>query len=260
MMVDIRHLNGEVSDAMREFAHRRIAHVLQSLAGAVCSVDVNTADTIRPGGGSEVECNVSARLSFFGQPVTLTGKGPDAYAAILDATARLYEAVSQALEEQRPSTEPTSSPAGAPQRPELAGGAASGDVVVTAMDRDRLRGLIRTSRDARDREAAQALADELDRALVVSPERVADNVVTMNSRVVFEDESTGENREVSLVYPQDSDPTQGRVSVFAPVGTALLGLSAGQTIDWPLPHGQLKRYRVVKIVHQPEAAGIWHGS
>ena len=260
MMVDIRHLNGEVSDAMREFAHHRIAHVLQSLAGAVCSVDVNTADTIRPGGGSEVECNVSARLSSSGQPVTLTGKGPDAYAAILDATARLYEAVSQALEEQRPSTEPTSSPAGAPHRPEPAGGAASRDVVVTAMDRDRLRGLIHTSRDARDREAAQALADELDRALVVSPERVADNVVTMNSRVVFEDESTGENREVSLVYPQDSDPTQGRVSVFAPVGTALLGLSAGQTIDWPLPHGQLKRYRVVKIVHQPEAARIWHGS
>jgi len=72
MMVDIRHLNGEVSDAMREFAHRRVAHVLQSLAGAVCSVDVNTADTIRPGGGSEVECTVSARLSSSGQPVLRT--------------------------------------------------------------------------------------------------------------------------------------------------------------------------------------------
>lgn len=84
------------------------------------------------------------------------------------------------------------------------------------------------------------------------------NVVTMNSRVVFKDEETSESREVSLVYPKDSDPQQGRISVFAPVGAALLGLSVGQTIDWPLPQGRLKRYRVVEVVYQPEAAGHLH--
>ncbi|MGH8226301.1 MAG: nucleoside diphosphate kinase regulator [Steroidobacteraceae bacterium] len=127
------------------------------------------------------------------------------------------------------------------------------EIVITAMDQRRLRSAIQASRNARDNEAAQALADELDRARIVSPESIAGNVVTMNSRVVFEDESTGETREVSLVYPQDSDPAQGRLSVLAPVGTALLGLSAGQTIDWPLPQGELRRYRVVRILYQPEA-------
>ncbi len=103
-----------------------------------------------------------------------------------------------------------------------------------------------------------SLADELDRAEVVPPERIAGNVVTMNSRVVFRDEETGESREVSLVYPNDSDPDHGRISIFAPVGTALLGLSMGQTIDWPLPQGRLKRYRVVEVLYQPEAAGHLH--
>ena len=68
----------------------------------------------------------------------------------------------------------------------------------------------------------------------------------------------GEQREISLVYPAESDPARGRISVFAPVGAALLGLSVGQTIDWPLPEGQLKRYRVEQVVYQPEAAGELH--
>jgi regulator of nucleoside diphosphate kinase len=75
---------------------------------------------------------------------------------------------------------------------------------------------------------------------------------------VFRDEETGESREVSLVYPMDSDPEQGRISVLSPVGSALLGLSVGQTIDWPLPRGRLKRIRVVEVVYQPEAAGHLH--
>ena len=130
----------------------------------------------------------------------------------------------------------------------------AGDIVVTAADYERLKGLIPLSRNARDRDAAEALADELERAEVVPAERIAGNVVTMNSRVVFRDEETGENREVLLVYPEDSDPEHGQISIFAPVGTALLGLSVGQTIDWPLPLGRLKRYRVIEVSYQPEAA------
>ena len=128
-------------------------------------------------------------------------------------------------------------------------------ITVTALDHERLLKLIQTWSDTRDRDAAEALADELDRAEVVPAERIAGSVVTMNSRVVFRDEETGENREVSLVYPTDSDPERGRISVLSPVGSALLGLSVGQTIDWPLPRGRLKRIRVVEVVYQPEAAG-----
>jgi regulator of nucleoside diphosphate kinase len=121
-----------------------------------------------------------------------------------------------------------------------------------------LQRLVETWSNTRDRDAADALADELDRAEVVLAESVAGTLVTMNSRVVFRDEETGETREVSLVYPSESDPDRGRISVLSPVGSALLGLSVGQTIDWPLPRGQLKRIRVVEVVYQPEAAGDLH--
>jgi regulator of nucleoside diphosphate kinase len=254
MMIHVHRLNGEVSDALQEFARRRVAHALQSLENDVETVDASVAHPERP--GARAECRLSVRLSSSGKPVTITGHGADAYAAMLDATARLHESVSRAVGEMPHTGSPIDSPADAAQRPAMTGaGATNDEIVVTAMDRERLQKLIRTGRDARDEEAAKALADELDRARIVSPDSVTGNVVTMNSRVVFEDEATGESREVSLVYPQDSDPAQGRVSVLAPVGAALLGLSAGQTIDWPLPQGQLRRYRVVRIIYQPEAAG-----
>jgi regulator of nucleoside diphosphate kinase len=255
MMINVRRESGEVSDAVREFTRRRVAHALQSREGVVSDVDVSIMDSPRPAGGTGVECTVTVRVSSGGEPLDLAGSGSDTYAAILDATAHLEEAVSRALAQKPPIERSGGSPRTISDRSDGTAIAAGDEIVVTAQDRDRLRRLVQTRGEGPDREAAQALADELDRAIIVSSERVAGDVVTMNSRVVFEDEATGESREVSLVYPQDSDPTQGRISVVAPVGTALLGLSAGQTIDWPLPHGQFRRYRVVKIVHQPEAAG-----
>jgi regulator of nucleoside diphosphate kinase len=136
-------------------------------------------------------------------------------------------------------------------------------IQVTALDHQRLRNLIDSRLDTRDHgnrdhDAVEALADELDRAEVVPAESIAGNVVTMNSQVVFEDQRTGERREVRLVYPQESDVARGRISVLAPVGTALLGLAVGQTIEWPLPGGQVKRLRIIEVVYQPEEAGHSH--
>lgn len=131
-------------------------------------------------------------------------------------------------------------------------------IQVTSADFQRLQSLIDSRLSSRDADAAEALAEELDRADVVATERIAGNVVTMNSRVVFEDQQTSERREVSLVYPQDSDVEQGRISVLAPIGTALLGLTVGQAIEWPMPGGQVKRLRIVEVVYQPEEAGDFH--
>jgi regulator of nucleoside diphosphate kinase len=77
----------------------------------------------------------------------------------------------------------------------------------------------------------------------------------MNSRVVFEDEQTGERREVTLVYPREADIDAGKISILVPVGSALLGLRVGQSIDWTLPGGQKRRYRVIAVPYQPEAEG-----
>ena len=97
------------------------------------------------------------------------------------------------------------------------------------------------------------LAEELDRAIVVPKDRIPKDVVTMNSRLIYSDESTGSTREVELVFPEDVDAMAGKVSVLAPVGCALLGLSVGQSIDWSLPGGKVHRLRVECVLSQPQA-------
>ena len=91
------------------------------------------------------------------------------------------------------------------------------------------------------------LQAELDRADVLPAADVPDDVVTMHSQVYYVDETTGERRAVTLVYPHEADIAKGRVSVLAPVGAALLGLSTGQSIDWGFPHGVRRRLRVLEV-------------
>lgn len=99
------------------------------------------------------------------------------------------------------------------------------------------------------------LEEELARAVVVPREEMPRDVVTMKSRVVFENETTGERREVTLVYPREADIDAGKISVLVPVGTALLGLRVGQSIDWKLPSGETHRYRIIEVPYQPESPG-----
>ncbi len=77
----------------------------------------------------------------------------------------------------------------------------------------------------------------------------------MNSRLIYSDESTGMTREVELVYPDEADHVTGRVSVLAPVGCALLGLSVGQSIDWDLQGGKVHRLRVERVLSQSLHSG-----
>lgn len=97
------------------------------------------------------------------------------------------------------------------------------------------------------------LAEELERAIVVPSDRIPKNIVTMHSRVIYLDESTGTTREVELVYPDEAAPVTGKVSVLAPVGSALLGLSVGQSIDWEFPTGEVHRLRVERVLFQPQS-------
>lgn len=102
------------------------------------------------------------------------------------------------------------------------------------------------------------LEAELDRAEVVEPQRVPATVVTMNSTVRFRVESTGEEFQLTLVYPKDADASGGTISLLAPVGGALLGLSQGDEIEWPRPGGGTLKLRIVEVVYQPERAGEYH--
>lgn len=123
-------------------------------------------------------------------------------------------------------------------------------IYLTQNDMDRLLNLIETQRGKR----YEKLERELVRATVMPREKIPQDVVTMNSRVIFENETTGERREVSLVYPENADIDAGKISVLVPIGTALLGLRTGESIDWDLPDGKKQRYHIVSVPYQPEAA------
>ncbi|SEK46894.1 regulator of nucleoside diphosphate kinase [Stigmatella aurantiaca] len=129
---------------------------------------------------------------------------------------------------------------------------------ITTEDMTRLRGVVERHLEGSKAAAAEQLELELDRAQLVRPEQIPPDIVTMRSRILFEDLDTGRRREASLVYPEEANMEQSRVSILAPVGLALLGLRVGDIIEWPLPNERLGKLRILEVLYQPEAAGDFH--
>jgi len=127
---------------------------------------------------------------------------------------------------------------------------------VTENDYKKLREAIREakSNDYRNSVYIQQLEGELDRAEIVPGERIPEDVITMNSRVLLTDLADGEPMELTLVFPADSGRGAGVVSVLAPIGTAMIGYRVGDEFEWDTPDGKT-RLRVEKILYQPEAEG-----
>ena len=125
-------------------------------------------------------------------------------------------------------------------------------IILSHLDLQRLERLLDSLDDYGP--AAEALEQELSRAQIVERSEMPAGVVTMNSRVHCRDEGTGKDYHLTLVYPHDAGK-EGTVSVLAPVGTALLGMSVGQHIDWPTPSGKMIKLTLLAIEYQPEAAG-----
>jgi regulator of nucleoside diphosphate kinase len=115
-----------------------------------------------------------------------------------------------------------------------------------------------TSGEAPAEDALELLATALRSAVVVPRDRIPADVVTMRSRLVLKDVESGTRREVALVYPEEERAHDGRVSVLSPVGVALLGLSEGALVGWPLPSGRTAVLRVESVRYQPEAAEEFH--
>jgi len=130
-------------------------------------------------------------------------------------------------------------------------------ISLTGQDYNRLRALLADlARESRGVQAGvETLEEILDHARVVDPDTVPGTVVTMNSRVLYEDVVTGEKGTATIVYPSEADPAQGRISVLSPVGAALIGESEGAEVELPLPHAQRRRIRIVDVLYQPEAQG-----
>ena len=130
------------------------------------------------------------------------------------------------------------------------------EIVVTAFDQHRLRNLLEGFRrwHSRDRAHVDHLEAELDRAEVVLPGDVPFDVVTMNSEVAVRDMDSNEEMTFAVVFPSDADISRQRISILAPMGTAVLGYRVGDTIDWKVP-GRTRRLKIEHVLFQPEAAG-----
>jgi regulator of nucleoside diphosphate kinase len=128
------------------------------------------------------------------------------------------------------------------------------EIVVTEFDQTRLRHLLDVKRwSARDRTHVNHLEAELDRAHVVRAADVPPDVVTMNSEIVVRDMDSKEEMTVAVVFPSDADVDRQRISILAPIGTALLGYRVGDTIAWKVP-GRTRRLKIERVLFQPEAA------
>lgn len=130
-------------------------------------------------------------------------------------------------------------------------------IVISSLDVERLENLLEslTNNAFPGKENLEA---ELARADVVDPEDIPATVVTMNSTVRFKVESSLDDHLLTLVYPKDLDATGDKISILAPVGGALLGLSQGDEIEWPKPGGGVLHVRIEEVTYQPERSGEYH--
>ncbi len=119
-------------------------------------------------------------------------------------------------------------------------------IIITQDDFQKISSLVKTARP----EIAEPLEEELSRAQVVPNDELPKDVVSMNSQVVFQDLDTKKESVVTLVFPQDAKVEENKISVLAPIGSALIGLKVGQTIQWPLPNGKHRNLVVVSIKRQ----------
>lgn len=122
------------------------------------------------------------------------------------------------------------------------------DIVITEVDRAKLSELIALAARAPRHGLGdlQALQHELDRAKIVPSEEVPGDVITLNSRAELLDLDTGERMEFTLVLPADANVDEERISVFAPLGTAMLGYGVNDKFEWLVPHG-LRRFQVTNV-------------
>ena len=137
-------------------------------------------------------------------------------------------------------------------------GALRPPLLMSAEDHARLVALAGVT-TRRDPLVARLLMEEADRAEVVPAGRVPPGVVAMGSVVEFRDAATGEARRVQVVLPGEADIAEGRISVLSLVGAGLMGLSEGQSIDWPTQDGRLRRLTVLRV-DAPPPAGAGSGA
>ena len=127
-------------------------------------------------------------------------------------------------------------------------------IVISSLDMQQLRKLFDNPDLLRQKPYLQELEQKIDAAVEVQPTEIPHDIITMNATVRLIDLTTSEEIILTLVYPDHANISQGRISVLAPIGTAILGCHVGETIKWEVPDG-IRILKVDRLLHLPEAAG-----
>lgn len=129
---------------------------------------------------------------------------------------------------------------------------------ITTNDYQRITGLIEfAALENKNPEIADRLKKELQYAKTFPQDKISKNIVTMNSRVRLREITSGREIEITVTYPQDADSKEQKISVFSPVGVALLGCKEGDVTSWRVPGG-IGRFKVEEVTYQPEAEGHFY--
>ncbi|MDD5457836.1 MAG: nucleoside diphosphate kinase regulator [Phycisphaerae bacterium] len=127
---------------------------------------------------------------------------------------------------------------------------------ITKYDYERLTEMLKSLEkdNSKDQNYIEKLKNEIEKAKMVSSDKVPRDIVTMNSRFMIEDLKTHEELSYQIVFPSDIDLDAGKISVLSPIGTALLGYKVGDIIEWQVPKGK-RKFKVKKMLYQPEFEG-----
>lgn len=117
------------------------------------------------------------------------------------------------------------------------------ELIIRKQDHEKIMSLLSLAPE----EIEVRLQNELDRAKVVPDDQLPENVVAMNSTVTYLDLETNKENRITLVFPHEANVAEGKVSILAPIGAALIGLRVGDSIKWPLPSGSEREIRVTGV-------------
>ena len=133
------------------------------------------------------------------------------------------------------------------------------DLIVNRLDFVRIKQCIGDAKYFKsiNKVEAERLIQELESAKVVEPEAIPSNVVTMNSIVKISFLNDNLQVQFQIVYPDQANIQEKRISIFSPIATALIGYKVKDEIEWIVPAG-LTKIRIDEIIYQPEAAGDYN--
>jgi len=132
-------------------------------------------------------------------------------------------------------------------------------IILNRLDFTRIKRCITEAQEAKSigNSEAEKLLTELESARIVRPEEIPSDVVSMNSIVKISFKNNSRQVQFQIVYPDQANLKENKISIFSPIATALIGYKVGDEIEWVVPAG-LTKIKIDEIIYQPEAAGDYH--